>query len=112
MSPGSGRGHGTSEQGGKRVGRRVPLPRGAERPITVFINGSEQAEGTDYDIANGTVIFHEPIVKEDLSQLGAFRKLGLGLGLVGTYQKNEVVDVQYRVEGRTQLASDLEVIPD
>jgi len=112
MSPGSGRGHGTSEQGGKPVGRRVPLPRGAERPITVFINGSEQVEGTDYDIASGTVIFREPIVKEDLSQLGAFRKLVLGLGLVGTYQKNEVVDVEYRVGGRTELASDLAVIPD
>ena len=112
MSEGSSRGHGSSEEGGKAVGRRVPLPRGAERPITVFINGSEQIEGTDYDIADGTVIFREPIIKEDLSQLGAARKLFLGLGLVGTYQKNEVVDVQYRVGGKTQLASDLEVTPD
>jgi len=112
MSSASRRGHGTSEHGGKPVGRRVRLPRGAERPITVFINGSEQVEGTDYDIADGMIIFSEPIVKEDLSQLGPVRKLFLGLGLVGTYQKNELVDVQYRIEGRTQFASDLEVIPD
>jgi hypothetical protein len=58
------------------------------------------------------VIFREPIMKEDLSQLGVVRKMVLGLGLVGTYQKNEVVDVEYQVHGRTQLASDLEVTPD
>ena len=112
MSSGSSRGHGSSEQGGKPVGRRVRLPRGAEPPFTVFINGSEQIEGTDYDIANGMVVFREPIMKEDLSQLGVVRKMVLGLGLVGTYQKNEVVDVEYQVHGRTQLASDLEVTSD
>ena len=112
MSRGSGRGHGISEEGGKEVGRRVRLPRGAGRPITVFINGSEQVEGTDYDIVDGTVIFREPILKEDLSRLGPVRKVVLGLGLVGSYQKHEVVDVQYRVGGRNELVSDLEVIPD
>lgn len=112
MSSGSHRGHGTSEEGGKPVGRRVPLPRGAERPYTVFINGSEQVEGTDYDVAGDAIVFREPIIKEDLSQLGAFRKVVLGLGLVGTYQKNEVVDVQYRIGDATHLASDLEVLPD
>ncbi len=112
MSGSSGRGHGPSEKGGKAVGRRVRLPRGAERPYTVFINGTEQVEGTDYEVGNGVVIFREPIVKEDLSELGPFRKVVLGLGLVGNYQKNEVVDVQYRIAGATHLASDLEVLPD
>jgi hypothetical protein len=112
MSRGSGRGHGLSEQGGKPVGRRVQLPRGAERPITVFINGTEQVEGTDYEIAGDLVVFREPIVKEDLRELGTVRKIVLGLGLVGSYQKHEVVDVQYRIEGRSHLASDLDVIAD
>ncbi|MCB0875364.1 MAG: hypothetical protein R2718_12275 [Solirubrobacterales bacterium] len=112
MSPGSPRGHGPSEEGGRPIGRRVPLPRGAEGPFLVFINGAEQTEGLDYEIADGMVVFHEPILKEDLSELGAFRKAMLGLGLVGTYQKNEVVDVQYRIGGETHLASDLEVLPD
>ena len=108
----SGRGHGHSERGGKAVGRRVRLPRGAERPYTVFINGTEQSEGTDYEVGDGVIAFGEPIIKEDLSQLGALRKVVLGLGLVGSYQKNEVVDVQYRIGGATHLASDLEVLPD
>lgn len=112
MAEPSGRGHGISEKGGKAVGRRVRLPRGAQSPIKVFINGSEQVEGTDYEIAAGTVIFREPIMKEDLSQLGPIRKVVLGLGLVGNYQKNEVVDVQYQLDGKPQLASDLPVEPE
>jgi hypothetical protein len=112
MPEASGRGHGISEEGGKAVGRRVRLPRGARSPIKVFINGSEQIEGTDYEIASGMVIFREPIMKEDLSQLGPVRKLVLGLGLVGNYQKNEIVDVEYEISGKTQLASDLPVEPD
>ena len=109
---GSGRGHGHSEHGGKPVGRRVRLPRGAERPIAVFINGTEQVEGVDYEIADGVVSFREPIIKEDLRELGVVRKIVLGLGLVGSYQKHEVVDVQYVIGGRAQLASDLDVIPE
>jgi hypothetical protein len=113
MSRGSSRGHGISEHGGKPVGRRVRLPRGAERPFKVFINGSEQVEGTDYEIAGGdTVIFREPIMKEDLRGLGPVRKVVLGLGLVGSYQKHEVVDVEYRIGAGTHLASNLEVQPD
>ena len=110
MAQASGRGHGISEEGGREVGRRVRLPRGAKPPIKVFINGSEQVEGVDYEIGGGVVIFKQPIVKEDLGQLGAIRKIVLGLGLVGSYQKNEVVDIEYRIDDKTQLASDLPVI--
>jgi len=112
VSVGSGRGHGASAQGGTPVGRRVRLPRGAERPITVFINGTEQVEGADYEITGDTIVFVEPIMKEDLRGLGTVRKIVLGLGLVGSYQKNEVVDVQYRIGGRARFASDLDVIAD
>jgi hypothetical protein len=108
----SERGHGKSAHGGKPVGRRVPIPRGAERPIKVFINGAEQVEGTDYKLHEGVVIFKDPILKEDLKDLPLMRKLVLGLGLVGTYQKNETVDVEYRIDGRVQFASDLRVEPD
>jgi hypothetical protein len=112
MAERSGRGHGISEQGGKAVGRRVRLPKGAEPPITVFINGSKQVEGTDYEIGGGGVIFREPIMKEDLSALKPLRKLVLGLGLVGSYQKHEIVDIEYLIDGKVQLASDLPVEPD
>lgn len=106
------RGHGTSEKGGRPVGRRVPLPRGAEPPFGVYINGAKQTEGEDYVIRSGTVVFHEPIMKEDLRGLSPLRKFVLGLGMVGTYQKNEMVDVEYRIDGKPQFASNLDVLPD
>lgn len=113
MEQPSGRGHGKSAEGGKPVGRRVKLPRGARKPIKVFINGQEQKEGIDYTIHEGDVAFRDPIMKEDLSQLGAVRKLVLGLGLVGSYQKNETVDVEYALGGgRREFVSDLKVMPD
>ena len=112
MAEATGRGHGKEAHGGKPVGRRVRVPRGAGRAIKVFINGQEQREGVDYTLHEGVVIFRDPILKEDLSGLPAVRKFLLGLGLVGTYQKNETVDIEYSLEGRTHLASDLAVLPD
>lgn len=112
MTEGSPRGHGRSASGGKAVGRRVKLPRGAKRPVKVFINGMEQEEGLDYTVHEGFVVFRDPILKEDLSGLSAFRKIVLGLGVVGSYQKNETVDVEYTLSGRTEFASDLTVMPD
>lgn len=108
----SGRGHGKEAHGGKPVGRRVALPRGAGEPIQVHINGMEQKRGVDYTLHEGMIIFKDPILKEDLSQLPLMRKLVLGLGLVGSYQRNETVDVEYMIDGRRQLASDLAVEPD
>lgn len=108
----SERGHGAEAHGGKPVGRRVPLPQGAQEPIKVHVNGMEQTRGEDYTIHEGTIVFRDPILKEDLSGLPLMRKLVLGLGLVGSYQRNETVDVEYKIGGRDHLASDLEVTPD
>lgn len=107
----SKRGHGASERGGRPVGRRVPLPRGAERPIVVYINGARQTEGEDYSIRDGMVVFQHPIMKEDLRGLSPIRKLVLGLGVIGSYQKNETVDVEYGIDGKPQFASNLKPIP-
>lgn len=110
MTEGSPRGHGKSVHGGRPVGRRVKLPRGAQRPFKVFINGQDQVEGLDYTIHEGEIVFREPILKEDLSELPMLRKVVLGLGLVGSYQRNETVDVEYSLSGERQFASDLAVI--
>lgn len=112
MTEGSPRGHGKSHTGGKPVGRRVKLPNGAGDPIRVYINGNEQKLGLDYEIVGGEVVFKEPIIKEDLSELNAFRKLVFGLGLVGSYQRNETVDIEYHLGADRHFASDLPVIPE
>lgn len=95
-------------KGSYAAGERVKLPRGAEPPFTVFINGVEQGEGADYEIDAGEVVFTRPIVKE---KIGTSRWLAMYLGLWGTYRKNETVDVQFHRDGRIELVSDLPVVP-
>jgi hypothetical protein len=104
----SKRGHGLTDTEGVPVGRRVRLPKGAEQPYSVYINGVLQAEGEDYAVEGREIVFREPIVKE--GKLGGLRWLSIGLGLVGSYRKHETVDVEYRLAGKAHLASDLEVV--
>ena len=96
-------------KGSYAAGHRVRLPRGAGRPFAVYVNGIEQAEGTDYRVADGFIVFSRPIVKETVSP---GRWLAMYLGLFGTYRKNETVDVEYRLDGKTKLASDVEILSD
>ena len=92
------------------AGRRALLPRGAERPFKVYRNGVEQAEGPDYAIQGREIVFSAPIVKEE--KLSGVRWLSMLVGVVGTYRKNETVDIEYRREGATRLASDVQILPD
>jgi hypothetical protein len=97
------------EEEGVEVGRRVRLPRGAEPPIHVYINGVEQHEGSDYRLGAGEIVFARPIVKE--GKVGGVRWAAMFLGLFGTYRKHETVDVEYRLGGQVKLLSDAEVLP-
>lgn len=106
------RGHGDEAFGGTPVGNRVAVPAGAREPITVYVNGVEQKRGEDYDIADGQIVFREPIYKENLRELNWFRKLGLGLGLFGWYERNESVDIQFQTSAGIKLFSDVPVLPD
>ena len=96
-------------RGSVAAGRRARLPQGAQPPIVVYVNGVQQAEGADYELRSGEVVFSRPIVKE---QVGGMRYLAMLLGLFGTYRKHETVDVEYQLEGKPQIASDVEVLPD
>ncbi len=107
----SHRGLGTEAFGGTPVGDRVALPRDAREPITIYINGVEQTRGEDYKIADGQVIFREPIYKEQLRDLNWFRKLGLGLGVFGWYERNEAVDIQFATPSGVKLHSDVPILP-
>jgi hypothetical protein len=95
-------------KGSYAAGERVKLPRGAEPPFTVFINGIEQSEGRDYAVEGGEIVFGRPIVKE---RVGAGRWLAMYLGLFGTYRKNETIDLQFSRDGKVELLSDLPVTP-
>jgi hypothetical protein len=88
------------------AGRRVRLPRGAERPIQVFVNGLEQREGSDYSLHGSEIVFSRPLMKE---RVGRGRWLAMALGLFGSYGRHETVDVHFRRGGATQVISDANV---
>jgi hypothetical protein len=96
-------------KGSYAAGRRIKLPARAEAPYTVFVNGVEQREGTDYNVRAGEIVFTRQLVKE---KVGTGRWLAMYLGLFGTYRKNETVDLQYQRDGKIELRSDLPVEPD
>jgi hypothetical protein len=87
---------------------RVPLPRGAEPPFRVFVNGVPQEEGRDYVVAGRELQFDRPLQKE---RLGMGRWTAMFLGLFGSYGKNDSVDVQYRLAGRETVATGLDILP-
>lgn len=95
-------------KGSYAAGERVRIPAGAEPPFTVFINGIEQSEGSDYSVEGGEIAFSRPIVKE---RVGTGRWLAMYLGLFGTYRKNETVDLQFTRNGKVELRSDLPIVP-
>jgi hypothetical protein len=97
-------------EGSVAAGRRVRMPADAEPPFAVYINGVPQAEGEDYRLEGREIVFARPIVKE--GKLGGIRWLSMLIGAAGSYRKHETVDVEYRRQGKTELASDVEIVPD
>ena len=87
---------------------RVPLPRGAEPPYRVFVNGVPQELGRDYEVSGDELLFERPLEKE---RIGVGRWTAIFLGLWGSYGKNDSVDVQYRLAGRETLATGLDILP-
>ncbi len=102
------RGHAVTDLEGVEVGRRVRLPRGAQPPIHVYINGIEQTEGSDYDLEGSDIVFREPIVKE--GKVSGLRWLSMAIGLFGSYRKNETVDASYTLQGKVHHVTDLPVV--
>ena len=87
----------------------MPLPRDAQEPFEVFVNGVPQAAGVDYDVVGRTLRFTKPLAKE--GRLGLLRWTSMLLGVAGTYRKNDSVDVVYQAGGRRRVASGLPIIP-
>lgn len=102
-------GEGEIPKGCYAAGRRARLPRGAQEPIRVHINGVEQPRGEVWDVRSGEIVFNRPIVKERISR---GRWMAMYLGLFGSYRMNETVDVEYSLAGQPKLAADVEILPD
>jgi hypothetical protein len=85
---------------------RVRLPRAVRPPYTVFVNGVRQKEGTDYRVANGVLLFDRELMQE--GKLGFWRWFWGAWG-IGTYRRDDQVDVAWEVDGRPQVAHKLTV---
>ena len=84
---------------------RVALPREANGPIEVYVNGVAQRGGVDYRVEDGSLVFAEELHKE--GRLGFWRWTSIVFGVAGTYRRNDVIDVIYELGGRRGVEPDL-----
>jgi hypothetical protein len=93
------------------VGAKVRLPRGAEPPFEVYVNGVPQVQGKDYEIRGDLLVFDRHLEKE--GKLGFWRWLSMALSIAGSYGRNDSVDVTYTLAGHRQVATGLDILsPD
>jgi hypothetical protein len=88
---------------------RVKLPPGVRTPFDVYINGVRQELGTDYRVSDSELVFERELVQQKLG----LRAWLLGAWGIGTYKRNDEIDVRYEVDGQPRLAHALEILtPD
>jgi hypothetical protein len=85
---------------------RVRLPAAVRPPYTVFVNGVEQLEGVDYEVVDGVLEFAGSLQKE--KRLSVWRWFWGAWG-IGTYGKNDQIDVAWQVAGRPRIAHALDI---
>ena len=85
---------------------RVRLPAGVREPYSVYVNGVRQQLGRDFRVENGRLVFGRELVKE--GRLGFWRWF-LGAWGIGTYGRNDQVDVAWEIDGRPQMAHALDI---
>jgi len=85
---------------------RVPLPAAVREPYKVYLNGVLQQRDRDFRVENRTLVFPGELVKE--GPLGFWRWFWGAWG-IGTYRKDDQVDVTWEVDGRPRVAHALEI---
>ncbi|HEY1509017.1 MAG TPA: hypothetical protein VGF93_08470 [Solirubrobacteraceae bacterium] len=86
---------------------RVVLPAGVRSPFEVYVNGVPQELGVDYRITSGELVFERELVSQKLGLWAWF----IGVWGIGTYKRNDEVDVRYELDGRPMVGHALEIIP-
>jgi hypothetical protein len=86
----------------------VRLPEHVHAPFSVYVNGVRQQEDVDYRVRGSDLLFERPLVKE--GRLGFWRWF-LGAWGIGTYRKNDQVDVTWDAGGRPRVAHALDIVP-
>ncbi len=86
---------------------RVTLPPGVRPPFEVYVNGVRQELGTDFRVTGGELLFERELVRQKLSGWAWF----VGFWGIGTYGRNDEIDVRYEVDGRPMVAQALDITP-
>ena len=86
---------------------RVKLPQGVRTPFEVYVNGVRQELGADYTVSAGELRFDRELVT---GKLGVKAWL-LGFWGIGTYKRNDEIDIRYEAGGQPQVARVTEIIP-
>jgi hypothetical protein len=88
----------------------VLLPRGAEPPFEVYVNGIPQTEGADYELRGDRLVFTRHLEKE--GKLGFWRWLSMALSIAGSYGRNDSVDLHYTLAGTRRVAVGLDILSE
>lgn len=84
---------------------RVKLPSGVRTPFEVYVNGVPQELGRDYRVQSGELVFQRDLVQQKLG----VRAWLLGFWGIGTYKRNDEVDIRYELDGRPMVAHAVEI---
>ena len=79
---------------------KVKLPGGVRTPFEVYVNGVPQELGRDYRVQEGELLFERELVQQKLG----VRAWLLGFWGIGTYKRNDEVDIRYELDGRPMVA--------
>jgi len=85
---------------------RVRLPNGVGDTYTVYLNSVRQEPGRDFRVVGRQLVFPGDLAKE--GKLGFWRWFWGAWG-IGTYKKNDQVDVTWEVDGRPRVAHALDI---
>ena len=66
-----------------------------------------QELGTDYRVSEGELLFERELVRQKLGPWAWFT----GFWGIGTYKRNDEVDIRYEVDGQPRVAHGVDIIP-
>jgi hypothetical protein len=86
---------------------RVKLPPGVRTPFEVYVNGVPQELGTDHRISSSELLFERELISHKLG----LRAWLMGFWGIGTYKRNDEIDIRYEREGAPMVAHAVEIMP-
>jgi len=80
--------------------REIELPPGTRELVAVYVNGVPRREGEDYDLLADRIRFRQPL--QQRGRVTGIGKVLISIG-IGVYPKGDVVDLEVRRGGETEI---------